>query len=129
VSRVETTCPRWGGGQRQAVASMEDSLAISSLSVESNYRVKKNRANRPSPAYQWGGMHSSAISAQYTKTFDYVGIFSAPPISTMRAGSNEEAVKRAEEFVNKLKTQQANGFKLYWIACGNTDFLLPGRDR
>ena len=31
-----------------------------------------------------------------------------------------------EEFVNKLKTQQANGFKLYWIACGNADFLYQG---
>ncbi len=118
--------PAMGGGQRQAVASMEDSFGDIIAFVESNYRVKKNQANRAIAGLSMGGMHSSAISAQYTKTFDYVGIFSAPPISTMRAGSNEEAVKRAEEFVNKLKTQQANGFKLYWIACGNTDFLYQG---
>ena len=42
----------------------------------------------------------------------------------MRAGSNEEAVRA--EVRQWLKTQQANGFKLYWIACGNTDFLYQG---
>ncbi len=115
--------PAMGGGQRQAVASMEDSFGDIIAFVESNYRVKKNQANRAIAGLSMGGMHSSAISAQYPKTFDYLGIFSAPPISTWGAGSKEEADKRVEEFVNKLKTQQANGFKLYWIACGNADFL------
>ncbi len=118
--------PAMGGGPRQAVASMEDSFGDIIAFVESNYRVKKNQANRAIAGLSMGGMHSSAISAQYTKTFDYVGIFSAPPISIWGAGSKEEADKRIEEFVNKLKAQQANGFKLYWIACGNTDFLYQG---
>lgn len=117
--------PAMGGGQRPAVASMEDSFGDVIAFVESNYRVRKNKANRAIAGLSMGGMHSSAISAQYTNTFDYVGIFSAPPIATMRA-SGEEAERYAEEFVKKLETQKANGFKLYWIACGNTDFLYQG---
>jgi enterochelin esterase-like enzyme len=118
--------PAMGGGQRQAVASMEDSFGDIIAFVESNYRVKKNRSNRAIAGLSMGGMHSAAISAQYTKTFDYVGVFSAPPIATMRARGKEEAEKYAEEFVKKLQTQQENGFKLYWIACGDTDFLYQG---
>jgi enterochelin esterase-like enzyme len=118
--------PAMGGGQRQAVASMEDSFGDIIAFVESNYWVKKNRSNRAIAGLSMGGMHSAAISAQYTKTFDYVGVFSAPPIATMRARGKEEAEKYAEEFVKKLQTQQENGFKLYWIACGDTDFLYQG---
>jgi len=28
-------------------------------------------------------------------------------------------------FDQKLQTQMKNGYKLYWIACGKTDFVLP----
>ena len=70
-----------------------------------------------------GGMHSAAISARYPNTFDYVGVFSAPPIAALMARDNVDAAKATEEFVEKLKVQQKNGFKLYWIACGDTDFL------
>jgi enterochelin esterase family protein len=39
------------------------------------------------------------------------------------ARDNADAAKATAEFVKKLQTQQKNSFKLYWIACGNTDFL------
>jgi enterochelin esterase family protein len=56
-----------------------------------------------------------------------VGVFSAPPVASMRSmGNNAEAAKYAEEFVKKLEIQKARGYKLYWIACGNTDFLYQG---
>jgi 16S rRNA (guanine(966)-N(2))-methyltransferase RsmD len=32
-------------------------------------------------------------------------------------------LKAVDEFVKKLEVQQKNGFKLYWIACGNSDFV------
>jgi enterochelin esterase family protein len=116
-----------GGGQRQAVASMEDTFGDIMTFVEANYRVKKGKANRAVAGLSMGGMHSSAISAQYPGTFDYVGVFSAPPISSMMSmGNNEAAAKYAEEFVKKLEVQKKNGYKLYWIACGNTDFLFQG---
>lgn len=115
--------PAMGGGPRQAVASMEDSFGDIMKFVESNYRVKKEKANRAVAGLSMGGMHSAAISAQYPNTFDYVGVFSAPPIATLMARDNVDATKATNEFVEKLKIQQKNGFKLYWIACGDTDFL------
>lgn len=121
-----TYAPVMGGGPRQAVASMEDSFGDILTFVESNYRVKKDKAHRAVAGLSMGGMHSSAISAQYPNTFDYVGVFSAPPIATMMMPDSEDKGKYTEEFVAKLKTQQDNGFKLYWIACGNTDFLYQG---
>jgi enterochelin esterase family protein len=115
--------PAMGGGPRQAVASMEDSFGDILKFVESNYRVKKGKANRAVAGLSMGGMHSAAISAQYPNTFDYVGVFSAPPIATLMARDNADASKATDEFVKKLQAQQKNSFKLYWIACGNTDFL------
>lgn len=118
--------PAMGGGPRQSVASMEDSFGDIMKFVESNYRVKKSKANRAIAGLSMGGMHSAAISAQYPNTFNYVGIFSAPPISSMMSRDNDDASKYAEEFVKKLQVQQKNGFNLYWIACGDTDFLYKG---
>lgn len=118
--------PAMGGGPREAVASMEDSFGDILAFVERNYRVKKDKANRAIAGLSMGGMHSAAISAQYPNTFDYVGIFSAPPIASIRAWEGEEAAKYAQAFVKKLEVQQRNGFELYWIACGDTDFLYQG---
>ncbi|MGL5272624.1 MAG: esterase, partial [Phocaeicola sp.] len=118
--------PAMGGGPREAVAGMEDSFGDIMKFVESNYRVKKNKANRAVAGLSMGGMHSSAISAQYTNTFDYVGIFSAPPIASMRSLNSPNAAEFEAAFMKKLEVQKKNGFKLYWIACGTTDFLYKG---
>jgi enterochelin esterase family protein len=106
---------------------MEESFGDIIKFVESNYRVKKGKGYRAVAGLSMGGMHSASISAQYTNTFDYVGIFSAPPIpALLSTDNNPDASQMADEFVNKLKVQQKNGFKLYWIACGKTDFLYQG---
>lgn len=119
--------PAMGGGQRQAVASMEDSFGDILKFIESNYRVKKGKANRAIAGLSMGGMHTSAISAQYPNTFDYMGVFSAPPVASMMSmGNPAEAEKFQKEFIKKLETQKKNGYKLYWIACGTTDFLYRG---
>ncbi len=116
--------PAMGGGKREAVASMEDSFGDILKFVESNYRVKKNKANRAVAGLSMGGMHSSAISAQYPNTFDYIGVFSAPPISSMMSSPNDMNVTEVQNaFIQKLEVQKKNGYKLYWIACGTTDFL------
>ena len=118
--------PAMGGGSREAVASMEDSFGDIMKFVESNYRVKKNKANRAIAGLSMGGMHSSSISAQYPNTFDYIGVFSAPPIASMMAANDPKAVDAQNAFMKKLEVQKKNGYKLYWIACGNTDFLYNG---
>ena len=44
----------------------------------------------------------------------------------MMVRDKEEVATYVEEFMKKLQTQQKNGFELYWIACGDTDFLYQG---
>ena len=99
------------GGDRPK-ASFEQSFGDVIKFVESNYRVIKKKEARAVAGLSMGGGHSFNISRTYPNTFDYVGLFSA----AARIGDNEE-VKES------LKKQRDNGFKLYWIACGNTDFL------
>ena len=45
--------------------------------VESNYRVKADKANRAIAGLSMGGFHSLHISRYHPDTFDYMGLFSA----------------------------------------------------
>lgn len=118
--------PAMGGGQRQAVASMEDSFGDVLAFIESNYRVKRGKSNRAIAGLSMGGMHSSNISAQYPNTFDYIGVYSAPPVASMMSLNSPNLAEFQTEFMKKLEVQKKNGYKLYWIACGTTDFLYNG---
>lgn len=101
---------RMGGGKPKA--SFEESFGDVINFVESNYRVIKKKEARAVAGLSMGGGHSFNISRTYPNTFDYVGLFSA----AARIGDNKEVQE-------SLKKQRDNGFKLYWIACGETDFL------
>ena len=85
---------------------------------ESNYRVKKNKADRAISGLSMGGFHSLNISREYPDLFDYVGLFSAA--ITPFEQTDSPIYKNADE---KLKVQFEKNPKLYWIAIGNTDFL------
>lgn len=86
--------------------------------VESNYQVKADKANRAIAGLSMGGYHSLHISRYYPNTFDYVGLFSAAIMA------REDATGKVySDFDNTLKAQMDNGYKLYWIAIGKTDFL------
>jgi enterochelin esterase family protein len=86
--------------------------------TESNYRVKADAKNRAIAGLSMGGFHSLYISANQPKTFDYVGLFS--PAILPPDESKSEVYQKIND---KLKTQQNNSFKLYWIGIGKTDFL------
>jgi enterochelin esterase family protein len=86
--------------------------------VESNYRVNADKANRAITGLSMGGYHSLHISRYYPNTFDYVGLFSAAIMANDQAKS-----KVYENFDATLETQMKNGYKLYWIGMGKTDFL------
>lgn len=101
-----------GNANVRPAASFEQSFGDVIKFVESNYRVIKKKECRAIAGLSMGGGHSYNISRTYPNTFDYVGLFSAA------AGNLDN-----EEVQNSLKAQRDNGFKLYWIACGNTDFL------
>ncbi len=86
--------------------------------VESNYRVKAEKSGRAIAGLSMGGYHSLHISRYYPNTFDYVGLFSAAIIP------NENVTSKVYENIDKtLEAQMKNGYKLYWIGIGKTDFL------
>jgi len=86
--------------------------------VESSYRVKADKSSRAIAGLSMGGFHSLHISRYYPNTFDYVGLFSAAILPDQKVTS-----KVYENLDETLKTQKANGYKLYWIGMGKTDFL------
>lgn len=86
--------------------------------VESNYRVKADKADRAIAGLSMGGYHTLHISRYYPNTFDYIGLFSAAIMP------REDATGKVySNFDETLKKQMDNGYKLYWIAIGKTDFL------
>lgn len=86
--------------------------------VENNYRVKDDKANRAIAGLSMGGFHSFHISRYYPNTFDYVGLFSAALMP------REDATGKVYTNIDgTLKDQMDNGYKLYWMGIGKTDFL------
>lgn len=86
--------------------------------IEGNYRVKTDKAHRAIAGLSMGGFHSLHISRYYPNTFDYVGLFSAAILPNEKIKS-----KIYDNFDATLKAQKDNGYKLYWIGMGKTDFL------
>ena len=86
--------------------------------VETAYRVKQEKAYRAVAGLSMGGFHSLHISRYYPDTFDYIGLFSA----AIMPSQNPDA-KVYQDIDGTLKRQSDNGYKLYWIGCGKTDFL------
>jgi len=86
--------------------------------VESNYRVKADKADRAITGLSMGGFHSLYISSNYPNTFDYIGLFS-PAI--MPPQNSQSAIYQNMD--GKLNEQMKNGYTLYWIGIGSTDFL------
>lgn len=87
--------------------------------VESNYRVIPKKSGRAIAGLSMGGFHSLHISRYYPDTFDYIGLFSAAILPDTKITS-----KVYDNLDASLKQQMTNGYKLYWIGIGKTDFLF-----
>ena len=87
--------------------------------VESTYRVKTDKANRAIAGLSMGGFHTMHISRYYPNFFDYIGLFSA----AIGVSTNQIQSPIYENLIPTLQTQNRNGYKLYWIAMGKSDFL------
>lgn len=89
--------------------------------VEGSYRIKATKASRAIAGLSMGGYHTGYISQNYPNTFDYVGLFSP----AMNNKPEDHPESRAYQHLNeKLLKQKTNGYKLYWIAVGKTDFPI-----
>ena len=87
--------------------------------VESQYRVKKDKAHRAIAGLSMGGFHAMHISRLYPNTYDYVGLFSA----AIMPRADQDAAGVYQNIDETLAVQKANGTALYWMAIGKTDFL------
>lgn len=76
--------------------------------IEKNYRAISKPESRAIAGLSMGGGHTISASALYPQLFDYICPLSAAGNITLEQA---QELKKA-------------GVKLYWIACGNEDFLF-----
>jgi enterochelin esterase family protein len=100
---------------RGAKASMEESFMDIVNFVDSHYCTIRKRSARAVTGLSMGGGHTFGISRLYPETFDYYGL--------------QSAAARMNRDADKLDAQLSRLFaskpKLYWIAIGKEDFLMP----
>lgn len=103
---------------RTMEGSFEESFQDVIDYIDTHYRTRAEKSGRAIAGLSMGGFHALHISRYYADMFDYVGLFSA-------AIRPERAVNSPvyDDFEGSLEQQKRNGMKLYWIACGEDDFL------
>ena len=79
--------------------------------IEKNYRVVAKKSHRAIAGLSMGGGHTISASGMYPGTFDYICPLSMGAQRTPELDAQLQGIKKA-------------GYKLYWLACGNTDFLF-----
>lgn len=91
--------------------------------TEENYRVKAAKEHRAIAGLSMGGYHSFHISRYYPNTFDYIGLFSAALMPR-----EDVSGKVYTDIDGGLHKQMENGYKLYLIGIGKTDFLYKANE-
>ena len=79
--------------------------------IEKNYRVIAKKSHRAIAGLSMGGGHTITASCMYPDKFDYICPLSMGTARTPELDAQLQGLKKA-------------GYKLYWLACGNTDFLF-----
>ena len=79
--------------------------------IEKNYRTVAKKSHRAIAGLSMGGGHTIAATGMYPNTFDYIC-----PLSM--------GARKSDELTAQLQGIKKAGYKLYWLACGNTDFLF-----
>lgn len=79
--------------------------------IEKNYRAIAKKSHRAIAGLSMGGGHTIAASGMYPDKFDYIC-----PLSM--------GARKSPELDAQLQGIRKAGYKLYWLACGNTDFLF-----
>ena len=80
--------------------------------IEKTYRAIPKPASRAIAGLSMGGGHTISASNLYPEMFDYICPLSAAGSSTPE----------------QIATLKKAGVKLYFLACGNTDFLFKGAE-
>lgn len=110
---------------RGAKATMDESFMDVVHFVDSHYKTIAKRSGRAVTGLSMGGGHTFGIARLYPEVFDYYGLQSA----ATRWSAGESLDKPLGSDNPKFDVQMAALFaskpKLFWIAIGNEDFLLP----
>ncbi len=108
---------------RQPGGSFEQSLVDDIIPfIEKNYRTLNDKNNRAIAGLSMGGMHTQNITNTNPDKFSYIGIMSMGLMNNSRMGNNYDA----DTHKNQIELLKNSGVKLYWIACGEDDFLYEG---
>ena len=87
--------------------------------IDHRYRTLADKAHRALAGLSMGGFHTLYISANHPAYFDYIGLFSAG-LDMSNVDVSQPAYGNLD---GKLKALQETGYKLFWVAIGNEDFL------
>ncbi|MGQ1945949.1 esterase [Geofilum sp. OHC36d9] len=102
--------------------TMEGSFEISFKDilqfVDDNYRTVPKKTHRAIAGLSMGGFHALHISRFYPSTFNYIGLFSPAILPDVNATSQVYS-----NWQETLNNQKNNGYELYWIGIGKSDFL------
>lgn len=79
--------------------------------IEKNFRAIPKKASRAIAGLSMGGGHTLAASNLYPELFDYIC-----PLSM--------GARRTDELDASLQGLKKAGYKLYFLACGSSDFLF-----
>ena len=90
--------------------------------VDATYNTIPNKAHRAIAGLSMGGMHTLMITANYPDMFNYIGLYSAGVDFTQ---IDMEATPAYANLDGKLTKLAQSNPKLYWIACGDADRLMP----
>ena len=85
--------------------------------IEKNYRVIADPDHRAIAGLSMGGGHTIAAANEYPGMFQYIC-----PLSMGIRGEQPDIDE-------KLQGLKKAGYKLYWLACGNTDFLYESAQK
>ena len=80
--------------------------------IEKNFRAVAKPSSRAIAGLSMGGGHTISASILYPELFDYIC-----PLSAAGSATPEQ-----------IATLKKAGVKLYFLACGNTDFLFKGSE-
>jgi enterochelin esterase-like enzyme len=94
--------------------------------VESNYRVKTDRANRAMAGLSMGGGQTLNIGIPHLEKFAYLGVFSSGVFGIIpRPGRPVQSPSFEERHAAILDNASLKeGLKLFWFATGKDDFLV-----
>ena len=122
--------PSMAGGNRANVKEAAFELHFPEVIsfIEKNFRCKTDKNSRAIAGLSMGGFHSQAISRYYNQKFGYVGLFSGATGGVQAMGNQPAQSPVYTQFDADMAKQFAKGKqpKLYFIACGKTDFVLDG---